>query len=645
MRIRNITIERWRNFDGIALNLDEEAGLVCVIGANGTGKSHLLELIAACAHQLGLAQGIEIPRGDPFKDDHEFSLVFYLAEGFNQFVEQQIASIDQFDQWDRTLIVSSIRSRRTNKRQIAAGGFDNSDYGHQFAAQVVDKVRASKDVFFLSLDADRAYPKKRIHHNEMAQAYETDWENTEFTRGRSFRPTTTLYDEWIKYLLAKENQTGERLMQGMRKARKEGTQTPDFIDPFEDYTDSLQDILPHVRFSGVDSKKRTLLFDTAGMELTFDQLSGGEREIAFLLGQIHRFGLRQGLFLLDEPELHLNSALIRTWVEYLTSTVHTGQIWLATHSMEAIEATGQQSTFTLEREIHSRKVKSVARLDTQPVLSALARTVGTPAFSISNAVFVFVEGDDRLGDRERYRELADTSADVRFLGSGSCQEVLRRVATIRELSNESATPIRVGGIVDRDFRTQSEVKELKEHKNVHPLAVHEIENFFLHCPTLDYLLIQNGNDQLSAKELVMQASDARAGSWVFQNAMSRRIARALPRVPPAAKSLAKALTWEDFSQDRPSAIDSILTCTGFENEHRRKLKQLLGISATSYGRKREQANLWKICEGKQILKDVAIRVGFAGPPHLERAMLAAWTRNDVPLPTEVAQVRKYVTAI
>ena len=80
------------------------------------------------------------------------------------------------------------------------------------------------------------------------------------------------------------------------------------------------------------------MFDTTGLELSFHQLSGGEREIAFLVGQIDRFRLREGIFLIDEPELHLNADLIRAWVSYLTSTVSVGQIWLATHSLEAVEA-------------------------------------------------------------------------------------------------------------------------------------------------------------------------------------------------------------------------------------------------------------------------------------------------------------------
>src|SRR5690606_403712 len=97
---------------------------------------------------------------------------------------------------------------------------------------------------------------------------------------------------------------------------------------------------------------------------------------------IDRFGLKQGLFLLDEPELHLNADLIRNWVTYLTGTVESGQVWLATHSLEAVEAAGQVATFVLERNEQTRRVDRLSRLDTRPVLSALSRAVGTPAFSI-----------------------------------------------------------------------------------------------------------------------------------------------------------------------------------------------------------------------------------------------------------------------
>jgi hypothetical protein len=321
--------------------------------------------------------------------------------------------------------------------RIEAGGIAHADQRIQFAQDVIRALRQSQSVHFLSLDADRAYPKKTIHPHEIAQAYEIDWAATEYTRGRSFKTTAMLYDEWIKYFLAQENQSGTRLIRDIRLARQTHDAEPTFIDHFKGYKEALQQVLPHVVFAGVDSKKLMLLFDTTGLELSFDQLSGGEREFAFLIGQIDRFGLRHGLFLLDEPELHLNADLIRLWVAYLTSTVQTGQVWLATHSLEAVEAAGQQATFVLERNDATRRVDSLDRLDTRPVLSALSRAVGTPAFSISNFLFVFIEGEEGVGERERFRRLSGLPHNVRFMECGSCHEVLRRVRAIRNVATES----------------------------------------------------------------------------------------------------------------------------------------------------------------------------------------------------------------
>ena len=118
MRIRKIKIRRWRHFKNVELELSDEAALVCLVGANGTGKSHLLELIAACAHRLGLSQGIEIPRGDPFNDPHDFSLQFYLANGVSDAVDVGLSRQQQFPQWDRTLTIQDRRGDAENDSQI-----------------------------------------------------------------------------------------------------------------------------------------------------------------------------------------------------------------------------------------------------------------------------------------------------------------------------------------------------------------------------------------------------------------------------------------------------------------------------------------------------------------------------------------------
>lgn len=644
MRIRNIQIRQWRHFENIKLQLDDDAGLVCIVGANGTGKSHLLELIAACAHRVGLSPGIKIPRGDPFSDMHDFSIQFHLAAGVSNAVDEGLADEPAFQAWDRTLTISSQKSVNTESLSIEAGGIEEHALQISFANRVIKQLQQSKNVHLLSLDADRAYPKKAINAHEVAQAFEINWAGDEYKRGSSFKTTAMLYDEWLKYFLAQENQCGAQLMQELRQAKKDGTIPPEFEDHFEAYTASLKKVLPHVAFTGVDPKEKTLLFDTTGIKLTFNQLSGGEREIAFLIGQIDRFGLRHGLFLLDEPELHLNSDLIRTWVSYLTSTVETGQIWLATHSLEAVEAAGQQATFILERNEQSRKVNSMARLDTRPVLSALSRAVGTPAFSLSELIFVFVEGEESVGERERFRKLAGMPQNTRFMECGSCKEVLRRVATIKAIANEVEVGIRIGGVIDRDFRSNTEVRSPMD-RDIFVLPVHEVENFFLHPPTVKTLLEQNGRDHLDPLEIVRNASDARAGSWVFQHAMATKNAKSLPGIAVAAKRQAKSLDWAQFDGHRNEAICRITGKAGYDDDTAQRLKSILEISLHAYVENRDGDGLWRSCEGKQVLSNVASVIGFAGPTAMIQATFAAWERENADIPEELKQLREYLLTI
>jgi predicted ATPase len=580
MRVRRIQIHSWRHFDKVQLELAEDTGLVCLVGANGTGKTHLLELIAACAERLGLAQGQEIPRGNPFSDPHHFLLDFFLAPNVSEPVEAEAAKAG-VEGWNRTLTIESKNAGNKASVVITAGGLHGGD-STTFAARIIAALKVSKSVHFLSLDADRAYPKRNFGIHEVAQAYETDWGSDEYTRGRSFRASTTLYDEWIKYFLARENQSGTDLIRQIRLARKAGEPAPEFLDHFATYTNSLLKVLPHLNFTGVDQKNRTLLFDTTGLPLNFNQLSGGEREIAFLVGQIDRFGLRHGVFLLDEPELHLNADLIRAWVAYLTSTVTTGQIWLATHSLEAVEAAGQASTFVLERNETTRTVDQITRLDSRPVLSALSRSVGTPAFSISQLAFVFVEGEEAVGERERFRRLSGGKGHLRFIESSSGKEVQRRLLYTRSLAKESGQHMRLGAVVDRDFMQDAEAKVLMAD-GVFVLPVHEIENLFLRPEVLAEVFKVTGVAKVPI-DVLREAADRRAGNWIFQYAMATPNAKTLPDLAIAAKDRAKSTSWDAFDEDQKAAIAQVVSLSGYDEDGKKKLGSLLEVAIRAYSK-------------------------------------------------------------
>lgn len=227
---------------------------------------------------------------------------------------------------------------------------------------------------------------------------------------------------------------------------------------------------------------------------------------------------------------------------------------------------------------------------------------------------------------------------------GACNEVLRRVMAIKALASEAEAGIRIGGVVDRDFRTDANVSTINGD-GVFVLPVHEVENFFIHPATLAALLQQNGRTTLVPTSLIREAADARAGSWVFQHTMATQNAKSLPGISVAAKERAKVLTWAQLDADWNAAIQGIVDTSGYDAGNQRKLRGLLKISTKSYADKRNADNFWKICEGKQVLNDVARSTGFAGAPALIQATFVAWARDGAQIPEELMAFREYLATL
>ena len=639
MKITRISISSWRNFENVDIQVDENKKLLCVVGENGTGKSNILELIAASAHKFGLSPGTDIPRGNPFEEPHDFTLQFTFPEDFVSVFRDEPSGSPNDATWNGSL---TLQSSNASTKITAGGEHDNAD-AENIARQINQKLENLNDVHFLSLDGNRGYPKLNLQQHQIAQAYETNWSTKQFTKQRSFMNTATLYDEWLKYFLAKENQAGTEFLTVIRKSRQSGQVDPQFEDHFDSYKESLSTIFPHLIFTGVCPKRKTLLFNSSGLELSFDQLSGGEKEIAFLLGQIDRFSLRDGLFVLDEPELHLNSDLIRLWVAYLVDTFKSGQMWIATHSLEAVEAAGQDATFILERDNATRKVQKIYRLDSQPVLSTLSRAVGSPAFSISNYLFIYIEGDEKIGEREIFRKLVNSQRKTKFIEAGSCHEVIRRVRVIEDLAREANIEIRIKGVVDRDFRTEEDILMLEENHGIYVLCVHEIENFFIHPDVLMYLSIQNGIEDFEPDETILKLSDERAGNWIFQHANQSKIfPDTFIEWTSISKDLAKKVTWAEISSDQNAVIDTIFGSLNLPSKELKKLHIVFNKSVSKYEEIRNGNNLWKFCEGKQIMHQIAKKIGFTEPATLRSATFKVWESNTNLIPSELIYFRNHI---
>jgi predicted ATPase len=643
MHVRRIRIEEWRNFRNLEFSVPSNAPVVCVVGPNGSGKSNLLELISAAAHRAGLSSGYETNRGDVFGQRAVFEIEFFIAPGTSAALDEVLAQNEgdpAWKLWDRTLTVGQSRNDTQVFGKTIAGGVDAS-YAMQMAANVVSAIRNTASVHYMFLDADRAYPKLSVSTNQVGEILQRNWMAS--TRNSSFRLTRALYEEWFQYLLGAESQGSDAHVREIRRARAEGRREPEFVDHFDDYRAALQKVLPHLRFVGVDSQSRQVEFDSAGASLKFDQLSGGEREIAFLIGQIERFGLRKGLLLVDEPELHLHHDLLRSWIAFLKSTVEDGQIWLSTHALEVVEATGQEATIVLERDQSTRAVTAAVPLSTRPVMATLARAVGWPAFSMSNLAFVFIEGDGVVGERERFQLLCG-APEVRFLTGGSCKEVIRHCEDLRRLADEGHQELRVGGVIDQDWRSKADCEQLRT-RGLHVLGVHEIENLYLHPPTLEALMVQLGQS-LDLPATLQHLCDERAARWIFDSARTQTAFVDYPPPSSGVRQLLSEMKWCAFAGQIEATCANIASFeSAFSFEQQREFQKHLIVRAKTYERKRDEPDLWQVCHGKQVFRAMVPILQFKDQDAAERAIQALWRRNAGLVPQQLLELRQYVQGL
>ncbi len=635
------------------MEISRDSKLVCLVGENGTGKSNLLELVSAAANQLGMAPEFH-GRGNAFDEEHELELTVEFSKifqtelfGDTTFVLRmpRVSNIkpdELMAQWDGTLTLFSVRREKPPELRITAGGISGA-FGHDFVKHLTGWLRVRADTFCLFLNSDRAYPPAEANLHALADGMGRNWDSTQFRKNRSTLPPNQLYEDFLNYCISREGQRAAKHYQMEREADHWKIARPAFEDPFQEFGKAIKTVLPHLRFSGVDTEKRTLVFD-AGNPLTFNQLSGGEREICFLVGQIERFQLKRGLFLVDEPELHLNSSLLRTWISFLRDSVEDGQTWIATHSLEAVEVAGLSCTFLLQRSETSRRVERIEPLVDKPAFSVLSGALGSPAFSLTKSRFIFIEGERGKGERDRFHKICGNAPENKFLEAGGCTSVESAVEAVRNLTDVSGSPLRVGGMIDRDFRSESELGEIEPQElRLFILPCHEVENLFLHPTCIAFRLERLGRPG-SADELILQASDRYAGAWIFSRTVALNEQLRKPCRP--LKGAFWKSTWTDFGQGAEVELRRLVqTEPEIDPVHQKEFLDAAIKSVEFYEKVRQSPALWRDCMGKEVLRKLTLDLGYRASDTFESEILQAWKANDLAIPEEVAQVRKFVESL
>lgn len=646
MRIENLTIRNWRQVGDVDIRVTDESNIVAIVGENGVGKSNILQLISECLLRIGLQNEQHPQPKSRMREPHELSLSLDFSDQLEIMMEMEYLegfwshkpNATLFDDWDGRVGVESSFTEGDLEPELVlqVGDYREKDTDSWSIRALLSNLSTAHMLRHLHLDANRVFEQEEDNWAYIIEQGLGKW-TPEIQRMFSYRETKDLFRQWQSWLHQTEVAAGMDLVKTIRRGGADhalNTLSPDDL-PHAQYAQSLHRALPHLQFLGADPQEKSIKFASHGQEVEFFDLSAGEREIAYILGQIDRFNLVNGILLIDEPELHLHPRLVTGWVQFLETEINKGQVWIATHSYEAVEAIGLTSTHVLVSDpVTNRTVVSKDR-NTGELRRRLFDSIGVPGLTLHGKTLVIVEGGSKSEERHRFQQLTDSPAETVFLSHGENKdEVQRSTEIFSELEDASDQTIHVRGVIDADYTSCLDIDGQYQDRRVFQLRVHEVENLYLFPPLLEHLSKENGLAGFSWEEVVGTASDRLAGMWVFGHA-------SYGKYHDWARTLGDYSLFEKL-QSQFNGLDRHAVGDVIQDLDIPSIRDRLFESASTFARMRSEREWWMHLPGKQVLRMIPKNLGYTNKSFLEAAAHRCWRENPRTVPSDIVSLRKFI---
>lgn len=309
--------------------------------------------------------------------------------------------------------------------------------------------------------------------------------------------TTSLYNAGNKYSNIKSEMAAEFVKQSLRKQQANSNTSSALRKPI---TETLKELFatffPGKTFLGpVVTSDGNLEFPVQvddGCSHDINDLSSGEKEILFGYLRLRNSSPRYSVILMDEPELHLNPALVRGLPQFYYKHVGKAldnQIWLVTHSDAFLrEAIGQEDlqVFHIQNASGSGATgNQMHELNPgEEVESAILELVGNLAVYTPAGKVVFLEGEDSEFDLHMVSRLFPSiENDINLISGGNRSRVEALHKTLERSVKAGNIPIKIYSIVDRD--TGPKIMPTCEFNGRYSWDVYHIENYLLEPKFID----------------------------------------------------------------------------------------------------------------------------------------------------------------
>ena len=402
LRIDRVYIDGFRNLAGVEADFDEGRLTTVIIGQNGSGKSNLIEAI------VEIFRHVDLPSGSvrfTFEIDYvirNHKVRIQNREGTTKFlVDNEAMSFSRFNRNKDQLFPDLIFGYSSGTGRGLEALFDRhqSDYYNVIKDNVTretfDEAKAKRRLFYcrpvhgaLSLLAQFGHPGKNPQvasllqktvgvkgfHSALALLKQPSWFVGSGVEAK--RQADSLWGahgpagECARALRRVAFQPmvveAAKVVDDYRKKPKSEAQVACFVRD----EDTLQRFAKHFNndremFEAMEAADISDLFrevvvwvtrqNDASGDISFGDLSDGERQLLMVLGLIRVSRGREALFLLDEPDTHLNPAwqltylnLIQEWTE-VAANKNQCQIIMTSHNPLTIAALTKEEVRVMQK--------------------------------------------------------------------------------------------------------------------------------------------------------------------------------------------------------------------------------------------------------------------------------------------------------
>lgn len=337
MYIHKLTLERFRGAHALPLELDDKLNVF--VGMNGSGKSSILDATAILLSWLVNrlkhtgASGRPITESDIKNGESSANLEITIHEAGSYFSWNIAKARKGYSKRD---IVSALIPASEAARRMQTGISESH-------GQVNLPLFAYYPVNRAVLDIPLRIREK--HSFDLLSAYDDS-----LTSGANFRT----FFEWFREREDLENEA--RRDQQMLFADSPALQLPD--PHLKAVRDALAEFMPDFRNLTVRRNPLRMEVEKQGERLTVNQLSDGEKCLMAMVGDMARRmaianPLRanplegEGIFLIDEIDLHLHPKWQRMVIPKLAEVFPNCQFLISTHSPHVITHVQPQNLFLL----------------------------------------------------------------------------------------------------------------------------------------------------------------------------------------------------------------------------------------------------------------------------------------------------------